>query len=130
MRKVKIITIEGLGEVTVKEVNPLAAFKAMSAKNKVEELISLASDCITLPSGKELKTLYPSEIEQVVDAFLEVNSSFLSIAVKLSLKEVIVEMAGEALRFLPQTFASSYKVVMAKLPGIMDGLVSSKLLKS
>ncbi|MBU1565582.1 MAG: hypothetical protein KJ630_08130 [Proteobacteria bacterium] len=124
MRKAKIINIEGLGEVTVKEVSPLAIYRAMSAGNKIEELLSLAGDCITL-SPEQLQNLYPSEIEQLVDAFMEVNSSFLAIAGKLALKETIVAMAQEVSQLLPPMFAGSYKMVMARLPGSMAGAAFS-----
>ena len=128
MRKVKIINIEGVGEVTVKEVSPFAAYHAMLAKNKMEELGKLAADCILMPEGKALKNLYTSEIEQVVDAFIEVNASFLAVAGKLKLEATITAImagiAAEMQKFLPQVYVASYRRVMEKLPGIMAGAAS------
>ncbi|BDD88869.1 hypothetical protein [Desulfofustis limnaeus] len=123
MRKAKIITIEGLGEVTVKEVSPLALYRAMNANDKVGETVSLLVDCISLPREK-LEALYPSEIEQLVNAFVEVNSSFLAIADKLGLKDVLVALGATAVKTLPQLFADSYKEVMDRQPGTTAGAVS------
>ncbi|EKD36001.1 MAG: hypothetical protein ACD_75C01687G0002 [uncultured bacterium] len=127
MRKAKIINIEGVGEVTVKEVSPFAVYKAMSAQNKVDELMTLAVECVDLPKEK-LQKLYLSEIEQLVDAFVEVNGSFLAIAGKLGLEAtmtaIIKAILAELSTILPEMFAGSYKLVMAKLPGIMAGAVS------
>ncbi|MDX9894335.1 MAG: hypothetical protein RBS34_02750 [Desulfofustis sp.] len=123
MRKAKIIAIEGLGEVTVKEVSPLALYRAMNATDKVGETVSLLVDCVSLPREK-LEALYPSEIEQLVDAFVEVNSSFLAIADKLGLKDVLVALGATAVKTLPQLFADSYKEVMDRQPGTTAGAVS------
>ena len=127
-RKSKIITIDGLGEVTVKEVSPFAAYNAMLAKNKIDELKKLAAECISMPEGKDLKKLYASEIEQVIDAFVEVNSSFLAVAGKLKLKAAIAtiteEVVSELSKVLPQVYVDSYKKVMQRLPGIMAGAAS------
>jgi len=124
MRKSKIINIDGIGEVTVKEVSPLAVIRAMSAENKLEELLAFAVDCTSLPKEK-LVALYPSEIEQLVEAFLEVNNSFLAIMGKLKLEATIkasmIAILGELSKILPEMFAGSYRKVMAKLPGIMAG---------
>lgn len=128
MRKAKIINIEGIGEVTVKEISPFAAYHAMLAKNKMEELGKLAGECVSMPAGKELTKLYASEIEQLVDAFMEVNGSFLAVAGKLKLEATIAatikEIVGELSTILPEMFAGSYRQVMAKLPGITAGAVS------
>ncbi|MBU1564224.1 MAG: hypothetical protein KJ630_01180 [Proteobacteria bacterium] len=137
MRKSRIVTIEDLGEVLVKEVSPFAVYKAMSADSKVAELKALVADCITLPDGKgPIEALYPSEIEQLIDAFLEVNSSFLAIAGKLAIKNTLIDlgkelpelmrpMLAEVSKLLPPIFADSYKMVMAKMPGIMAGAALS-----
>lgn len=122
MRKAKIVTIDGLGEVTVKEISPFAVYKAMSADKKGPELLALALDCISLPQEK-VEKLYPSELEQLVDAFVEVNSSFLAIAGKVGLKQTITSMVAELSKTLPQVFADSYKLAMA-MPGITAGTAS------
>lgn len=124
MRKAKIITIEGLGEVTVKEVTPFAVYQAMTAENKVQEVMALATNCVVLPGEKKLQELYPSEIEQIIDIFMEVNSSFLSIAEKLAVKTLLKEIASEAAKILQQLFADSYKEVMAEMLGTMAGAAS------
>ena len=121
MRKSKIITIEGVGEITVKEVSPFALYQAMNAKDPVTDMLALADNCIDLKRDK-LYSLYASELEQLVDAFLEVNSSFLAIAAKLGVKDMLTEMLAGMLtevgKTLPQLFVNSYKEVMARLPGI------------
>ena len=124
MRKAKIITIEGIGEVTVKEISPLAAYKAMDAADKIGEVMTIARDCIVMPAGKQLQELYPSEIEQIVDIFLEVNSSFFAIAEKLGIKGVLESIKAEAGTILQQLFADSYKEVMAEMLGTMAGAAS------
>jgi len=129
MRKSKVIPIEVAGkkEVTVKEVSPYAVYKALLAADKIEGIMALAENCTDL-SRTQLQELYPSEIEQLTDAFLEVNSSFLAVAGKLRLESTLVaivtEVMEEASKILPKMFAGSYKMVMEKMPGIMAGLSS------
>lgn len=120
MRKSKIITIDGVGEVTIKETSPYAVYHALSAKNKVEEFELLAAECITLPKGKELKKLYGSEIEQVVDAFVQVNDSFLTVPAKLGLKPMLQGMVGEISKTLPGLFADAFRQAIP-MPGITAG---------
>lgn len=122
-RRVKVITIEGLGEVTVKEVSPRGVYKAMDAGNKMAEVLTLAEDCLSL-TREQLTGLYASEIEQILDAVMEVNGSFLSIAGKLGVRNVLEEMLNEIGKTLPAAFADSYRQVMAKLPGTMAGAAS------
>lgn len=129
MRKAKIINIDGLGEVTVKEVSPFAVYKAITAKNKLQEMQTLIGECVVLPQGKgNVTELYASEIEQIVDAFLEVNGSFLAIVGKLRLETYLVAtgkaIADEMSKILPAAYAASYRLVMAKLPGITAGAAS------
>ena len=123
MRKSKIVNIEGLGEVVVKEVSPYAIYQAMNATDKIAELLAMADDCVNLPREK-LQALYPSEIEQLVDAFVEVNSSFLAIAAKLGVKDTLTDMATTVGKTLPQLFADSYRQTMGQLPGITAGAAS------
>ncbi len=137
MRKVKVLALEVAGkkEVTIKEVSPYGAYKALLAEDKVGEIMALAGNCIDL-TAEEMQGLYGSEIEQIVDGFLEVNGSFLAIAEKLGIKQTLAEMAGKALNSLPQltdemlknlppAFAILFKEAMAKAPGIMAGDTSS-----
>ena len=122
MRKSKIVNIEGVGEVTVKEVSPFAVYQALSAENKTDEIKVLAMECISLPEEK-MQKLYPSEIEQLLETFMEVNSSFLAIAGKLGLKETMGSIVTEIFKTLPQVFVDSYKQAIAK-PGITAGNAS------
>ncbi len=123
MRKSKIINIEGVGEITVKEASPFAVYKAGTAKNRVEAIKALALECIDL-SEEKMENLYASEVEQLIDAFMEVNNSFLAIADKLGLKPTLIAIVVEISKILPPVFADLYKQVMAKLPGITAGLTS------
>ncbi len=123
MRKSKIVEIEGLGEVTVKEVSPYALYRALNADNKLEEVFAIAEDCTSLSRDK-LKKLYPSEINDLVSAFMEVNTAFLAIADRLGIKNTIKEIASGMLKNLPPLFADSYLEVMEQMHGIMDGAAS------
>lgn len=136
MRKSKVIPLElaGKKEVTVKEVSPYAVYHALMADNKKEALLAVAENCIDLSRG-QLQGLYSSEIEQLLDAFYEVNSSFLAIADKLGIKERLAKAVAqvldgapmiidEMLKNYPPVFASLFKEAMANLPGITDGAVS------
>ena len=139
MRKSKIVKIEGVGEVTVKEVSPYAIYQALLAKDKLDGLKALAVNCIDLDMEKLLR-LYGSEIEQLVTCFLEVNTSFLAIAEKLGVKETLLstiattlarvpEITDELLKNFPPVFASLFKEVMDKMPGTMDGDILQQLSK-
>lgn len=136
MRKSKIIPLEVAGkkEVTVKEVSPYAVYKALLAEDKVEGIMALAENCIDL-SRQQLQELYSSEIEELTDAFLEVNSSFLAVADKLGIKETLSQAVGkvlsnmptivdELLKNYPPVFASLFKEAMAKMPGTTAGASS------
>lgn len=122
MRKSKIINIEGLGEVTVKEISPYAVYQAMNAGSSMGELKALALECVSLPEEK-LTKLYSSEIEQLVDTVLEVNSSFFGIARKLKADGLIIDAVKTMAENLPPLFADLYKQAMGRL-GITDGSVS------
>ncbi len=128
----KIVKIEGLGEITVKEVSPFAAYSALNAKNKIEHLLSMAENCVSL-ERKQLKELYPSEIEQLLAAFFEVNKSFLAIAERFGIKEHIVKtvaaMSSEMSKSFQPLFAASFKTVMDQELGTTDGASSSQPLK-
>ncbi|BDD85926.1 hypothetical protein [Desulfofustis limnaeus] len=124
MRKSLIITVKEVGEVTVKEVSPFALYRALNATDKAGEMISLISDCVSLPDGKQLQDLWPSEIEQIVDAFVEVNSAFLGIADKLGLRGMLVGLSAIVTQNLPKLFAESYRQVMESMPGTTAGAAS------
>lgn len=112
-----IVTIPGRGEITVKEVSPMAVLTAMQAKDIYAELRALIKDAIDYKDG-DILALYPSELEQVVKAFLEVNKSFLTIADLLKVTGTVGDLASlireKLLSFLPQLFATSYKLALEK----------------
>lgn len=119
MRKVKIITIEGRGEVTVKEVSPLAVYQAWNADNKLEGIKELLADAVQ-PAFDEIKGWYPSEIDQVLAAWLEVNEAFFGIAAKLQLNGALRETVAALTSSLSAAFAASLKQAM-EMPGTTDG---------
>lgn len=136
MRKSKVIPlgVAGKKEVTVKEVSPYAVYKSLMAESKVEGIIALAENCIDL-TREQLQELYPSEIEELTNAFLEVNSSFLAVADKLGIRETLTQATGklldgvpmlldETLKNYPPVFASLFKEAMARMPGITAGAAS------
>lgn len=108
MRQSQIVNIEGLGEVTVKEVSPHAIYKAWGATNRVEQLVTLISGCVDVPKGR-LEDLYASELEEILASFMEVNKAFFGIAGQLGLAEPLRAMLGEFSKILPELFASSLK---------------------
>lgn len=124
-RKLKAINVEGRGEVIVKEVSPLGAWNSENNKGSwLERLKALIEDAVT-PSIAEIATWYPSEQEEVLDAFLEINSSFFSMARKLKV-DGLLNNAIEAMTNNFQTlFVDLSKAGMAQLSGIMDGASSS-----
>ena len=119
MRKSKIIKIEEVGEVTVKEVSPMAVYKALATDERMESMLALADECISLDREK-LLALYPSELEQLVDCFLEVNSSFFAIADKLKLAGMLRAVGSELAESLPPLFVGLFQEGM-QTPGITAG---------
>jgi hypothetical protein len=119
MRKSKIITIEGRGEITIKEVSPWAIYQAWQAKDRMEDISTLLSDALQ-PSWELVRGWYPSEIEQVTSAFLEVNASFFAIARQLKLDGLLDEVMKTFAASLPAAFADSFSRAMPT-PGITAG---------
>lgn len=119
MRKVKVIKIDGRGEVTVKEVSPYAVYQAWGEGDRTGALVRLLDDALS-PSFNEVKTWYSSEIEQVVSAFLEINDSFFGIARMLKADGLLNELLGSISRHLPSAFVSSFSQAMQTL-GTTDG---------
>lgn len=122
MRQSKVITIEGRGEVTVKEVSPLAVYEALNTENRLEELIKLLDDSIE-PGFESVKGWYASEQEQVLKAVLDVNAAFFGIARTLKLDGMLGKILNQIGENLPVVFAASYKQAMKTL-GITDGAFS------
>lgn len=132
-RKSKIIPLV-LGEkkeVTVKEVSPFAVYTALTSADKIGSIMAIATECTDL-SLPQLQGLYSSEIEDLTKALLEVNSSFLTVAELLGLKETIVQailqvrggvpmLLDELLKNFPPLFADLFKKGMEAMPGITAG---------
>lgn len=121
-RKSKIITISGRGEVTVKEVSPWAVYQAWGEKDRMTAVMLLADDALT-PSVDEVRSWYSSEIEQVVAAFMEVNSSFFGIARQLKMDGLLAELIKTLSGSLPAVFADSFRLAM-QAHGTTAGLSS------
>ena len=108
MRQSKIIAIEGRGEVTVKEISPLAVYEALAAENRLEELEKLLDDALE-PGFADIKTWYASEQEQVLKAVLDVNAAFFGIARTLKLDGMLGGILKQIGDNLPTVFAASYR---------------------
>lgn len=119
MRQSKIISIEGRGEVTVKEVSPLAVYEAWGAEDRLSELKLLFDDALE-PGFDVIKTWYASEQEQVVNALLEVNRSFFGLARALRVDGLLTEAMTRIKDSLPAAFAASFKRAIGT-PGTTDG---------
>jgi len=120
MRKTKLITVEGQGEVIIREVSPMAVYRAWAAgKDRIGELRGLVDECVT-PGFSKISEWYPSEIEQVVTAFIEVNNSFFVIARHLKIDGLVTEMASAMAKNLPAVFADSFALAMQE-HGTTDG---------
>lgn len=119
MRQSKVITIEGRGEVIVKEVSPLAVYEAWGAENRLEELKRLLEDALD-PGVETIKSWYASELEQVLTAFLEVNASFFGIARALKMDGLLGGILTQIGNSLPAAFAASFRRAIGT-PGITAG---------
>jgi hypothetical protein len=120
-RRVKVVQVEDRGEVTVKEVSPYGVWQAYQAKDdRIGQLVALLDDAVT-PGFATIKTWYPSEQEQVIDAFLAVNSSFFEIARKLKVEGPITEIVKKLGSGLPELFADLFRKAMSE-HGITAGL--------
>lgn len=119
MRKSKIITIDGRGEVTVKEVSPWAVYQAWGSDDRLQALETLAADALD-PGPEVIRGWYASEIEAVIAAFLEVNQAFFGIARQLKLDGLLDEVIKSLSTGLPAAFAGSFHEAM-QTPGITVG---------
>lgn len=108
MRQSKIISIEGRGEITVKEVSPLAVYEAWGAEDRFQELRTLLDDALE-PGFETIKSWYASEQEQVLTAFLEVNKSFFGLARALKVDGLLTEAMTRIGTDLPAAFAASFR---------------------
>jgi len=119
MRRSKVVQVDGRGEVVVKEVSPWAIYQAWQADDRIGELERLADECLD-PGIAEIRTWYASEIEQVVDAWLEVNEAFFGIARKFRADGIVQGIMASLTECLPAVFADSFRSAMP-MPGITDG---------
>lgn len=126
MRKSKIVVIDGRGEIMVKEVTPLAVLNALQSGDVTGQVRALFADAVDYQGN--LLELYPSELDLIVGALLEVNAGFFAIAERLRLTGVIGDVAGmiqaQLRRILPEVFAESYGQAMAQLSSAADGASS------
>lgn len=126
MRKSKILTLEGRGEITVKEVTPRSVLNALQSGDAAGEFRALFADAVDYQG--DLLELYPSELDQIVAAFLEVNAAFFAIAERLRLNGVIGDILGmfmaQMRKTLPEAFAASYGTAMARSSSTAAGASS------
>ena len=119
MRQSKVITIEGRGEVTVKEISPLAVYESLNAENRLEEMVKLLDEAVE-PGFETIKGWYASEQEQVLKGVLDVNAAFFGIARTLKLDGMLGEILKQIGENLPAVFAASYRQAIGT-SGITDG---------
>lgn len=125
MRKVKVITVEGRGEVTVKEVAPIGVWSSENSQGSwLDRLKALVDDAVSPPIA-EIVTWYPSEQEEVLDAFLDINRSFFSMARKLKVEGLLNRAVEEMANNFQLLFVDLSKAGMVQLLGTMDGPSSS-----
>ena len=92
MRRIKTIQVDGRGEVTVREVSVKAVYQALSTdKDRLEQLKALVDDAVT-PGFDEIIDWWMSEVEQVLAAFLEINSAFFGIARTLKVDGLVADL--------------------------------------
>ena len=107
MRRIKTIQVDGRGEVTVREVSVKAVYQALSTdKDRLEQLKALVDDAVT-PGFDEIIDWWMSEVEQVLAAFLEINSAFFGIARTLKVDGLVADLVEKLKKQLPELFARS-----------------------
>lgn len=119
MRRVKVVQVEGRGEVTVKEISVLAAYQAWNSDDRLAGIKALFADAVQ-PSFDDIKAWYPSEIDQVLGAWLEVNDAFFSMAAKLQMDGAVKEVLAALTNSLSAAFAASLNRAM-EMPGTTGG---------
>lgn len=108
MRQVKIVNVEGRGEVTVKEISVMAVIAAWQAGDRLAELRAVLSDALE-PDLEVVSTWYPSEIDQVLEALMEVNRAFFRSAARLGLDAPLREIWNSAVNELSGLFSALFR---------------------
>ncbi len=106
MRKSKIIKIDGVGEVTVRELTlrDIAELKELAAG----DLAGFVGEVARRAIGRDPEELYdctPSDLEGLWGAFREVNGVFFKVAAAIGLDS------------LPEMIRDSLKDSLVSLPG-------------
>lgn len=131
MQKIKVVQI-GSQSFTLKEL-PMVAIRGLinngvegkSTDLRFHTLLKLACPELT----EEVlfdpeQPMYPSEIEELWNAFEEVNSAFLDKVRLIGLDQVLIEAVGGAVRSSIGQFASSLPPVTVPASGITDTVSS------
>lgn len=113
MRQVKIVNVEGRGEVTVKEVSVNAVIRAWQAGDRLAELKTVLADALD-PSPEVIATWYPSEIDQVLEALMEVNQSFFRSAARLNLDAPLRQVWNSAVNELSGLFSALFRQAISE----------------
>jgi hypothetical protein len=126
MRKTKRLKIDNeeitVRELTVRQIYGLidggeeAAEASFAAR--FDEFLSLATDL----KKEKAMDMAPSELNEVWEAFREVNAAFFSIMAKLGLAEILQKEMG---KIFSEEFALSSAPAMAGPSGAMAGSSSS-----
>jgi hypothetical protein len=119
MRKSKTIKIDekeiDIKELRVKDILEIFDMFGQEGigdlENQIQTFLPMFTKDISL---EDLKSMAPSEINQIVDAAKEVNSYFLSIARRLGLGKLIKDFQEAIMTDFSGLLAGSLKQVMSK----------------
>lgn len=120
MRMKKVVDVPGRGEVVVREVTMKTLVLLEDGKLTLDTLRILVDDTIT-PGWTKLIEWYPSEIEVVVNAFVEVNGGFLSIARTLKAEELLANIVEQQMKLALYRLSLGSSSAAIATPGTMDG---------
>lgn len=108
MRRSKIITIDGRGEVVVKELSAWGVYTAWVADDRLAELRALIDDAVQ-PGFDVIKNWYPSEQEEVLNAAFEVNRAFFGMARTLRVDGLLEGIVTQLVDNLPPAFVALFR---------------------